>query len=126
MRKTLALTLFVFSSFCLAHTGSHTSNLVIELDEAEFTHNKANISLTLRNRGHKSLVLNSIKTNVGKTLTLIDFPLVIKAQSKVSFSHNQGIQVFNKQGLVQIFTLVLDFGEAGSGPVTIVPTSFKE
>lgn len=126
MRKILALSLLVFSSFTLAHTGSHTSDLIIELNKAEFTHKKADITLTLSNRGYKTLVLERIKSNVGVVQTSIRLPLKIKADSQVFFSNKRSLQVTNKLGLPQIFTLVLDFGEAGSGPFTIVPTSFME
>lgn len=114
------------SQMAFSHVGSHSSDMSIRLISAEFSDNKANISLILSNQGNGPIMLESISTNIGDIDFSLHYPLMIKAKSEFNFTNSLSITVNSDSVIPQIFTLNFDFGEAGSGPITIIPTSYKE
>lgn len=110
----------------IAHVGSHSSDISIEVLSAQFTDKSAKISLILKNEGLDSVLIESIRTNVGDIDFALNYPLEIDSNNQFNFTESLKLIVKNKHNIPQIFTLIFDFGEAGSGPVTIIPTSFQE
>jgi len=109
-----------------AHLGSHGSDISIKVLSAEFTDKSANISLILTNKGMASVLIESIHSNVGRVDFALNYPLEITSNKQFKFTESLSLTIKNTQNIPQILTLIFDFGEAGSGPVTIIPTSFKE
>lgn len=122
----VSILLIVMGSFVAAHVGSHTSDITIRVMSADFTQKSARISLQLKNEGKDELTIKSINTDVGSIDFALNYPLSIKPGASLEFNKALVLTVKNKQSIPQIFTLIFDFGEAGKGPVTIIPTSFQE
>jgi len=123
----------IFSAFILfmspmliAHLGTHGSDISIKILSAKFTNKSATISLILSNKGMESVLIESIHSNVGEVDFALNYPLEIASTNQFKFTKTLNLIVKNTQNIPQIFTLIFDFGEAGSGPVTIIPTSFQE
>lgn len=114
------------SQMAFSHVGSHSSEISIEVLSAAFNQKSADIDLVLTNASHDAISIKSIKTNVGKVEFALNYPLDIPSQNQFSFTNTLSLTVENPVFIPQIFTLIFDFGDAGSGPITIIPTSFKE
>lgn len=126
MKNVIIIILMVcINPTAFAHVGSHSSNIAIKVIEAQFDENSANVSLTLSNKGADDLTIESIVTSVGKVSVNLDYPLVIRAGNAFHFKDELSLFIKSNQSIPQIFTLDFDFKHAGSGPVTIIPTSFR-
>jgi hypothetical protein len=125
-RLIITTLILCLSPRLIAHVGSHSADISIQVVSALFTDRSAQISLVLRNKSLDPILIESITTNVGEIDFALNYPLKIAAKSQFNFTNSLNLIVNNTQNIPQIFTLMFNFGDAGTGPVTVIPTAFKE
>jgi len=99
----------------LAHEGHDTSYLQARVTATQDTGQGLRLTLSLTNRGAAGVVLGAVYADCGP-VTSPALPLQLPAGAEAGAD-----LLIGADDWPGIFTIILDFGEAGVGPVTVIP-----
>lgn len=98
----------------VAHDGAHLTRIVSDVTDVSTIGTQMALELTVSNFSHELVTLQSISTQNADVAAVAPTEIAPGEQAEV-----QTIMVFS-QPIPGIFTAVLDFGEAGQGPVLVI------
>ncbi|MEL7116843.1 MAG: hypothetical protein AAGP08_14905 [Pseudomonadota bacterium] len=96
-----------------AHDGHDLSKISVETHVAEQTPGGVTVALTLINERIGAIELVAVHSDLG--------PVLFDPLSLAQGAAGQTRVTIKTEAMPGIFTLVLDFGEAGYGPITVIP-----
>ncbi|MCP3970591.1 MAG: hypothetical protein GY717_09800 [Rhodobacteraceae bacterium] len=97
-----------------AHDGHDLSRLQAEIIGTGIAENGFVLRMRLTNRRDQDVALHAIYTDLGEIAAVLPVSLAPGASADLALT-------LVAQDWPGIFALVLDFGEAGAGPVTVIP-----
>ncbi len=113
-RRMMIAAALALPAAALAHEGHDLSGLEASVVATRAGQGGLALSLTLVNRREAAVALQAIYTELGEISADLPFELAPGATASAELR----LPVADWPG---IFTLILDFGEAGLGPVTVIP-----
>ena len=97
-----------------AHVGHGAPGLALDLERVDRKGDTLTIELRMENAGQEPLLLQGFSTDLGDVIILSGDPvLAVGEVEKMTLS------LVVKGEMPGIFTLIADFGEAGTGPVLV-------
>ncbi len=115
-RRGFLTALMLAPAGALAHAGHGMSHLTVTSTITRRRKRRLDLVLTFYNAGTQPMTLAAISTDVAN-MTGQSLPFNVPAGGLVE----QKLTLRFEEAVPGIFTLLLDFGEDGQGPVTVMP-----
>ncbi|SMP25769.1 hypothetical protein [Shimia sagamensis] len=115
-RRSVLATLLMAPVGALAHSGHGMGHLTVTTTVTRRRKHRLDLVLTFYNAGTAAMTLEALSTDVAQ-LSGLKLPFEIPAGGL----EEQKLTLRFDDAVPGIFTLLLDFGEDGQGPVTVMP-----